>query len=276
LEIASSLRFSATAPCVAYRDVGEGREQDAEALLYLLHPCSRRNDANVYHVADTVTVPVITIDGPSGSGKGTISHAVAAALGWHYLDSGSLYRLLAFAAVRESIALNDESALVALADRLPASCQLPEPGEAAILLNGVDIAGELRTEAAGAAASKIAVLPGVRAALLDWQQRCRRPPGLVADGRDMGTVVFPEANLKLFLTASPRVRAERRYKQLKNMNKEVDLESLVADVEARDQRDSSRSAAPLRAADDALVIDNSELSEADTVAMVLEALHKKI
>ncbi len=222
------------------------------------------------------TAPVITIDGPSGSGKGTISQAVAAALGWHYLDSGSLYRLLAFAALQESIAQDDESALVALAGRLPASCQLPEPGDPAILLNGVDVTGELRTEAAGAAASKIAALPGVRAALLDWQRRCCQPPGLVADGRDMGTVVFPEANLKLFLTASPRVRAERRYKQLKNMNKEVDFDSLLADVEARDRRDSSRSTAPLCAAEDALVIDNSELSEAETVATVLEVVHKKI
>lgn len=231
---------------------------------------------NAQGKSTAAAAPVITIDGPSGSGKGTISHAVAAALGWHYLDSGSLYRLLAFAALQESIALDDEPALVALAGRLPATCQLPEPGNPVVLLNGTDISGELRTEAAGAAASKIATLPGVRAALLDWQHRCRRPPGLVADGRDMGTVVFPDANLKLFLTASPRVRAERRYNQLKNMGNEADLERLVEEVEARDRRDIARAAAPLCAAEDALVIDSSDLSEAETVATVLDAVRKKM
>jgi cytidylate kinase len=218
--------------------------------------------------------PVITIDGPSGSGKGTISHAVAGALGWHYLDSGSLYRLLAYAALQESVALDDEAALVALAGRLPENCQLPEPGNPAVLYKGVDISAALRTETAGAAASRIASLPGVRAALLDWQHRCRRSPGLVADGRDMGTVVFPDATLKLFLTASPRVRAERRYKQLINMGLEANLESLIEEVEARDRRDSNRAAAPLCAAQDALVIDSSKLSEAQTVAAVLDAVHK--
>jgi cytidylate kinase len=220
--------------------------------------------------------PVITIDGPSGSGKGTISHAVATALGWHYLDSGALYRLLAYAALQQSIALDDGAALAALAGRLSVSCELPEPGDPAVRLNGEDVTGELRTEATGAAASKIASLPAVRAALLDWQHHCRRPPGLVADGRDMGTVVFPDANLKLFLTASPRVRAERRYNQLKNMGKEADIDSLVVTVEARDRRDSSRAAAPLCAAEDALVIDSSELSEAETVTAVLDAVYKKI
>ncbi len=231
---------------------------------------------NAQGKSNTAAAPVITIDGPSGSGKGTISHAVAAALGWHYLDSGSLYRLLAFAALQEGIALDDEPALVALAGRLPAACQLPEPGKPAVLLNGADVSGELRTEAAGAAASRIAALPGVRAALLDWQHRCRRLPGLVADGRDMGTVVFPDANLKLFLTASPRVRAERRYNQLKNMGNEADLERLVEEVEARDRRDMARAASPLCAAKDALVIDSSDLSEAETVATVLDAVRKKM
>jgi cytidylate kinase len=227
-------------------------------------------------MAEPVKAPVITIDGPSGSGKGTLSQAVATALGWHYLDSGALYRLLAYAALQRSIALDDGVALAALAGQVSTSCQLPEPGNPVVRLDGEDVTGELRTEAAGAAASRIASLPAVRAALLDWQRRCRRSPGLVADGRDMGTVVFPDANLKLFLTASPRVRAERRCKQLKNMGKIADLESLIVEVETRDRRDSSRATAPLRAAEDALTIDNSELTEAQTVAAVLEAVHKKL
>jgi cytidylate kinase len=227
-------------------------------------------------MTESEAVPVITIDGPSSSGKGTLSQAVARALGWHYLDSGALYRLLAYAALQRSIALDDGAALAELAGQLATSCRLPEPDNPVVRLDGEDVTAELRTEAAGTAASKIASLPAVRSALLDWQRHCRRPPGLVADGRDMGTVVFPDADLKLFLTASPRVRAERRHKQLKGMGKDVDLESLVVEVEARDRRDSSRATAPLRAAEDALTIDNSELTEAQTVAAVLDAVHKKL
>jgi len=221
-------------------------------------------------------IPVITVDGPSGSGKGTISQALATHLGWHYLDSGSLYRLLAFAALRTGLALDDADGLVALAARLGETCRLPGAGDPAVLLDGRDVGSELRTEAAGAAASQIAALPAVRTALLAWQRDCRKSPGLVADGRDMGTVVFPDAELKIFLTASSRVRAERRFNQLKNMDKEADLAALVAEVEARDRRDSQRTTAPLRPATDAVMVDNSALNEAQTLARVLDAVHQKL
>jgi cytidylate kinase len=220
--------------------------------------------------------PVVTIDGPGGSGKGTISQALAAHLGWHYLDSGSLYRLLAYAALRERVALDDDRSLVALAARLDATCRLPQAGDPAVLLDGHDVSRELRTEAAGDAASRIAALPAVREALLDWQRHCRRPPGLVADGRDMGTVVFPDAECKIFLTASPRVRAERRYNQLIKMGKEADMAALLAEVEARDRRDSERATAPLRPAEDAFILDNSRFDEARTLAAVLDVVHKKL
>ena len=218
--------------------------------------------------------PVITIDGPSGSGKGTISQTLAEQLGWHYLDSGALYRLLAYAALQESIALDDEGGLVALVGRLSESYQLPTRDKPHILLEGVDIGDALRTEDCAAAASKTAGLPAVRQALLAWQRHYHQPPGLVADGRDMGTVVFPDANLKLFLTARPAVRAERRYNQLKNKGIEADLETLIGEVEARDRNDESRQISPLKPADGALVVDNSDLDEAETLDRVLEAARK--
>jgi cytidylate kinase len=219
--------------------------------------------------------PVITVDGPSGSGKGSLSLQLADELGWHHLDSGALYRLLAFAALKDAVALDDEAALLALVDHLSNAYRLPSRDQPSILLDGKDVGHLLRTEVCGNAASKIAALPAVRAALLAWQRRYQQPPGLVADGRDMGTVVFPAAGLKLFLTARPAVRAERRYKQLKNMGKEVDLAELTKAVEARDQRDSTRAASPLKPAEDALLIDNSDLDEAATLALVLEAVHGK-
>ncbi len=218
--------------------------------------------------------PVITIDGPSGSGKGTISQTLAEQLGWHYLDSGALYRLLAYAALQQSVALDDEDGLVALAGRLSESYQLPTRDKPHILLGGVDVGDALRTEDCAAAASKTAGLPLVRQALLAWQRHYRQPPGLVADGRDMGTVVFPDADLKLFLTARPEVRAERRYNQLKNKGINVNIESLIGEVKARDRRDESRKVSPLKPADGALLVDNSDLDEAETLDLVLQAARK--
>ncbi len=218
----------------------------------------------------------MTIDGPSGSGKGAISKALAAELGWHYLDSGCLYRLLAFAALQADISLDDEASLVELAERMRSTYLLPTADCPAVLLDGVDVNAGLRTEAAGNAASRIAVLPAVRTALLEWQRQYRQPPGLVADGRDMGTVVFPDANLKLFLTAAPAVRAERRYKQLINMGEKADLAELVREVEARDKRDSTRQAAPLKPAADAILLDNSDATEAATLAQVLGLVREKL
>ena len=219
------------------------------------------------------SIPVITVDGPSGSGKGTISQALAGQLGWHHLDSGSLYRLLAYAALQESLDLSDESALTALAERLSHDYRLPTQDNPVIELYGKDVSDALRTEDCADAASRVAALPAVRAALLAWQRHYCQSPGLVADGRDMGTVVFPNAVLKLYLTARPDVRAERRYKQLINKGLQADLPSLVKEVEARDARDSGRKASPLKPAATALVVDNSELGEAETLQPVLDAAH---
>ena len=217
-------------------------------------------------------MPVITIDGPSGSGKGTISQYLADKLGWHHLDSGALYRLLAYAALKQALPLDDAAALVQLAARLSESYQLPTAEDPAIMLDGVDVGQALRTEQCAEAASKTAALPAVREALLAWQRHYRQPPGLIADGRDMGTVVFPDATLKLFLTARPEVRAMRRYNQLKNKGIMVYLQELIGEVEARDQRDSSRKASPLMPARDAVIVDNSDQDEASTLQQVLQAV----
>ena len=219
----------------------------------------------------TSSIPVITVDGPSGSGKGTISHAVARELGFHFLDSGALYRLLAYAAQQSDIALDDESALAMLAGKL--DIRFPAEGEAdAVLLDGKNVGNDIRTEAAGAGASKVAALPAVRAALLQRQIDFRQPPGLVADGRDMGTVVFPDAEAKFFLTASAEERAERRFKQLKEKGKDAPFEEILADIRARDERDSSRAVAPLKPALDALQIDTTSLDIPTTIARVLDAV----
>ncbi|HED19494.1 MAG TPA: (d)CMP kinase [Gammaproteobacteria bacterium] len=213
------------------------------------------------------SIPVITIDGPSGSGKGTISRMLAQELGYHFLDSGALYRLLALAAERRGIALDDEAALVVLSRELDIHFPATGDGEQ-VLLEGVDVNDEIRTEAAGAGASRVAVLPQVRTALLARQRNFRQEPGLVADGRDMGTVVFPDAGAKIFLTASAEERARRRYNQLKEKEMNLVFEDVLADIEARDERDANRTVAPLRPAADAALVDTSELDIPATIECV--------
>ncbi|MDD1650473.1 MAG: (d)CMP kinase [Methylococcaceae bacterium] len=202
-------------------------------------------------------IPVLTIDGPSGSGKGTVSRAVAQKLGWHFLDSGAIYRSLAIAVLRAGIPVENVDEIVALAENMNLSFTTDDPPE--VLLNGQDIAGEIGSETCGNAASRIAAFGPVRQALLEKQRSFRRPPGLVADGRDMGTVVFQDAGYKVFLTASAEVRALRRYKQLKDKGLDVNLINLTREIEERDRRDLERKEAPLVMAKDAVRIDSSDL-----------------
>ncbi len=205
----------------------------------------------------TESAPVLTIDGPSGSGKGTIARRVAHALGYHLLDSGALYRLTALAAARRGVALDDADGLADVAQALDVRFDSDEAGDERIWLEGEDVSLEIRTEEAGAGASAVAAIPAVRQALLERQRAFRKPPGLVADGRDMGTQVFPCAPLKVFLTASAEERARRRHKQLKDKGLDVSLAALSRDIEDRDRRDSERSVAPLRPAEDARILDSS-------------------
>lgn len=216
---------------------------------------------------DTKRVPVLAIDGPGGAGKGTVSRQLADSLGWHYLDSGALYRILALAATRKGIDLNDESSLAALAPEL--DIRFGTGSDDSVWLDGEEVSAHIRHEDAGAMASVVAALPAVRQALLLRQRAFRQPPGLVADGRDMGTVVFTDATQKVFLTASAQERADRRYKQLIAKGIDVNIGDLLTDISARDARDSSRAVAPLRPADDATVIDTTHLSIAQVVDQVL-------
>jgi cytidylate kinase len=204
-------------------------------------------------------IPIITIDGPSGTGKGTLASRLTRRLGWHLLDSGALYRVVAYRAQQLGIALNEAHELANLAGALPLDFQI-EGDAVQILLNAVDITDELRSETAGSAASQVAALPEVRSALLVYQREFLRPPGLVADGRDMGTVVFPAANLKIFLTGSPKIRAERRYKQLKQKGIDVNLARLSEEIAARDRRDEQREVSPLLPASDAIILDTTALN----------------
>lgn len=225
--------------------------------------------------APVSSVDVLTIDGPSGSGKGTISRRVAARLGWHYLDSGALYRGVGVAASWADLDLADPAALVRCAFDTRIGFDERPDGELRVIVNGVDATDELRTETAGAAASAIAAVSEVRSALKDRQRAFRRPPGLVADGRDMGTVIFPDAPYKVFLTASPEERAERRYKQLKDKGVSVIFDDLLREILARDARDANRAVAPLRPADDAVCIDTTGLGIDVVVERVLALVPAK-
>lgn len=213
----------------------------------------------------TNSVPVIAIDGPSASGKGTIAERVAQKLGFRYLDSGAIYRVTALAAERADIAMDDESRLAEIAARLDLQFT-----EGKVLLNGSDVKENLRAETTGNNASKIASFPLLRTALLERQRAFRQMPGLVADGRDMGSVVFPDATIKIFLTASVDARAKRRYKQLKQKGIYANLDAILEDLRLRDARDSTRSAAPLKICDDAIVLDTTELSIDTVVSFVID------
>jgi len=223
-----------------------------------------------------MNVPVIAIDGPSGSGKGTVARQVATRLGWHLLDSGALYRLVALAGLARGLAANDEPGHAAVARQLDARFEVDEAAHERVLLDGQDVTGVLRTESTGAEASRVAAMPAVRTALMERQHAFAVPPGLVADGRDMGTVVFPAAPVKVFLTASAEERALRRYKQLKEKGLTVNLADLSQEIIERDRRDSSRPVAPLRPAEDAVVIDSTGLSVGQVVDRVLELVVSRI
>lgn len=220
-------------------------------------------------------IPVITVDGPSGTGKGTVCSFLADWLGWHFLDSGALYRLLALAAQKRGLPTTDITGLAQLAENLDIEFEVQGAGRLVkVVLDGEDATDAIRTEECGHAASVVAAIPEVRRALLSRQHGFHQAPGLVADGRDMGTVVFPTANLKIFLTASAEERAKRRHKQLKEKGISANLRHLSADISARDERDSQRAVSPLKPAEDAVVIDTSEM-DIDTVVGSIRELVKK-
>lgn len=226
---------------------------------------------------DTHTVPVVTIDGPSGSGKGTICQLLAKELGWHLLDSGALYRIVGLAAERKGLGFDDAAALADLAANLNVEFRPSEPGEpSAVLLDHEDISNEVRSESSGTLASKVAIHQPVREALKSLQRSFAKAPGLVADGRDMGTIVFPAAAVKIYLIASAEERAQRRYQQLISKGESVNLAALLEDIQQRDQRDMNRSIAPLKPADDAIVIDSSGTAIADVFSQVLSQVQTRI
>jgi len=213
---------------------------------------------------------VITVDGPSGVGKGTMSQMLAEKLGWHLLDSGALYRIVALAAAEAGVSVAEEAELAAIATGLDVEFAIAGNGEEEIMLAGREVSGLLRNEECGRLASSIASVPAVREALLGLQKSFREAPGLVADGRDMGSIVFPDAALKVFLTASAKQRAKRRHKQLKDKGIDVSLPALSRDIEERDKRDSERSVAPLRPADDARMLDSSNQTIEEVTQTVLD------
>ena len=221
-------------------------------------------------------IPVITIDGPAGSGKGTVSQRVADHLAWHILDSGALYRLVGLAAQRKNIDLDDEAALAPVAQQLDVVFKTNQQGNVDILLEGDNVSLAIRTEEAGSAASQVAAKPSVRSALLERQRNFQIQPGLVADGRDMGTIVFPQAPVKIFLTASAEIRAERRLNQLKQQGISATLRGLIEDIEKRDARDTNRKDAPLIPATDAIIIDTDNLGIDEVVNEVLSVVKRVI
>ncbi|MFM4717813.1 (d)CMP kinase [Aeromonas bivalvium] len=212
--------------------------------------------------------PVMTIDGPSGAGKGTLCQLLAAELGWHLLDSGAIYRVLALAALHHDVELDSEAALVPLAANLDVQFQV-DSEQVKVVLEGEDVSRTIRSQDVSDAASKVAVFPRVREALLRRQRAFRQTPGLIADGRDMGTVVFPDAEIKIFLDASAEERAQRRYKQLQDKGFDVNFERLLTEIQERDDRDRNRAVAPLKAAEDALVVDSTALTIDEVLATVL-------
>ncbi|MGC6342730.1 (d)CMP kinase [Bisgaard Taxon 45] len=218
---------------------------------------------------------VITVDGPSGAGKGTLCYALAEKLGFTLLDSGAIYRVTALAAIKSAVELDDEIALAALASALDVQF-LPEDGEVKILLNGENVSGQIRTQEVADAASKVAVFPQVRKALLQLQQDFSTENGLIADGRDMGTEVFPDAQVKLFLDASAEERAKRRYKQLQNKGISGNFDQILAEIKARDFRDRNRAVAPLKPAEDALILDSTSLSIEEVIAQALSYIQQQL
>ncbi|TPV59907.1 (d)CMP kinase [Aestuariibacter sp. GS-14] len=219
--------------------------------------------------------PVVTVDGPSGAGKGTLSALLAEKLNWHLLDSGAIYRVLAVAAMHHDLPIDDEAAIVPLASGLDVSFET-ENNQRRVVLEGEDVTDDIRTEEVGAVASQIASLARVREALLRRQRAFQQAPGLIADGRDMGTVVFPDAVVKLFLTASAEARAERRYTQLKDKGMDVNIARLLTDIKARDERDSQRSVAPLVPAEDAIIIDSTDLDINQVFDSAMEIINSRL